>query len=434
MINLILQSQPHPESNDYANSTLPLTKREKKHHHSQDSRPLGPVPRVLNPLQHPSSNMGRRASIASPYNSPEHQTLYQPGRDPVLSHYYHQQTEKKISRGRRLPSTPSEEPYRQSLHTQEPSRSHSRADSMPDPLPMPWRHNIAPITQLAKSTAVQQAPLLETSPRTKSRSTHRKNGKHVTQNDSVAHQTEMKQHIKKNALKPIRPKSHSLGSKSFSQSVDANLHTKVEDVSHQHTRSVMWPAQTQVGTLQKMSTNGRKSVNIGWGSANNIHNKKALPGKLGKDIQGLMEERSAPPTAYSSIRDIPQEFTQPEESGSIVSVDIQPELFKPRHHELHTDKSQHQHRSHIISGDNLKVDPISGSEVAHFRNHPRQLYPKATSAKQSSPINPRQRPTTSYTSPTDKMHGLHYHSNGDIHQYDHDQVQTMCVCVCKIIL
>lgn len=301
---------------------------------------------------------------------------------------------------------------------------------MPDPLPMPWRHNIAPITQLARSTTVQQAPLPETSPKTKSHSNHRENGKHIAQNDTMA-RNELKPPMKKNSLNPIRPKSHSLGSKSLSRSVDTNLHVKVGDVSHQHTRSVMWPPQTPVGTLQKMSTNVRKGVSVGWGSANNIHNKKALPGKLGKDIQGLMEERSAPSTAYSSIRDIPQELNQLEESGSIVSVDIQPEIFKPRHHEFHTDKSQHQqqqHRPHMISGDNLKVDPISGSEVSHIRSHPRQLYPRGTSAKQSPPTSyPRQRPmTTSYGNPSSPDKVLHYHSNGDIyqHQHEHEQVYT----------
>ncbi len=381
---------------------------------------------MLNPLQHPPTHIGRRASIASPYNSPEHQTQYLPGRDPILSHYYHQQREKKSSRGRRLPSTPTEEPY--SRHPQEPVRPHSRADSMPDPLPMPWRHNIAPITQLARSTAAQQPPLHETTPQPKPSLNHHGDGKHIAQNDSMAH-NEVKPPVKKNSLKPIRPKSNALGSKSLSQSVDTNLHVRVGDVSHQHTRSVMWPLQAQVGTMQKMSTNvGRKGVSIGWGSANNIHNKKALPGKLGKDIQGLMEERSAPPTAYSSIRDIPQEVNQQEESGSIVSVDIQPEMFNPRHHEFHTDKSQHQQHSRMISGENLKVDPISGGEVSHLHGHPRQLYSESTSAKQSPPNHPRQRPMTSgyvNPSPLDKMRALQYRSNGDMyqHQHEHEQVQ-----------
>lgn len=160
-----MQSQTHPqskpESSEYVSSTLPLTKRERKHHQSQESRQLGP-PRVLNPLQQPPGGFNRRASIANPYDTPDHDTPYQSSRDPILSHYYHQQPppEKKRSnsRGRRLPSTPAEEPYHRS--SREPSRSHSRAESMPDPLPLPWKSNIATITQLAA-----RSPLPETTDR-----------------------------------------------------------------------------------------------------------------------------------------------------------------------------------------------------------------------------------------------------------------------------
>ncbi len=422
-----MQSQTHPqsqpESSEYVSSTLPLTKREKKHHRSQESRQLGP-PRVLNPLQPPGFN--RRASIANPYDTPDHQTPYQSSRDPILSHYYHQQPSEKrrsSSRGRRLPSTPAEEPYHRA--SREPPRSHSRAESMPDPLPLPWRQNIATMSQLARS------PLPETTTPPPKSSSPRDETRHSSRNESsVSPLGQLKPN--KKSLKPIRPKSHSLGSKSLSRSVDTNLHQRMHDVSRQHTRSIMWPPQAQqIGPLQKMSTNGRSGVGNGWQSPNSIHSKKALPGKLGKDIQGLMEEKSTTPrSAYTSIQDIPQELNQLEENGSIVSVDIQPELFKPLHYELHHDMSKHQQRPpnlHMNSGDTLKVDPISGAEVSHYHSHTRQPHSRSTSARLPSPGYQGKRLDMSspsgYASAETMYH--HHYSNGDIYHNDHEQVQCI---------
>ena len=427
-----MQSQTHPqskpESSEYVSSTLPLTKRERKHHQSQESRQLGP-PRVLNPLQQPPGGFNRRASIANPYDTPDHDTPYQSSRDPILSHYYHQQppeTKRSGSRGRRLPSTPAEEPYHRS--SREPSRSHSRAESMPDPLPLPWKSNIATMAQLAARSSL---PETTTTPPPKS-SSPRDETRHHSRNESVSPLGQLKP--SKKSLKPIRPKS-SLGSKSLSRSVDTNLHLRMHDVSHQHTRSVMWPPQAQqIGPLQKMSTNGRTGVGNGWHSPNSINSKKALPGKLGKDIQGLMEEKATTPrSAYSSIRDIPQELNQLEENGSIVSVDIQPELFKPLHYELHHDMSKHQHQqrpthSYINSGEALKVDSISGAETSHYRSHARQPHSRSTSAKIPAPGYQEKRldmaSPSGYVSAETMYH--HHRSNGDIYHNDHEQVEYTC--------
>lgn len=435
-----MQSQPQQENHDYASSTLPLTKREKRHHHSHETRPLG-APRALNPLQPPPGGyMQRRASIASPYTSPEHHS-HQPPLDPIVARQY--EKKRSISRGRRLPSTPMEEPYYRS--SQEPQRPHSRAESMPDPLPIPWRYNIAPISQLAR-TPTARSP--NPSPPPKPQSSLQEdvhNFKEPVGPPPVAHLRPSK---KKGSLKPIRPKSVSLGSKNLSSSMDANLHMRTAGLSQpgSHTMSVMWPPQQQkiapVGG-RRTSTEAPATASLGWQSVNNIH-RQTLPGTLGpRDIQGLMVGSSTPSSAYSSIRDIPHEIHQLQvgnESGSAVSVDIQADLFKPRSG-MHPQSqgSGSPTRALTRSGDNLKVDPISGGEYSQKQHHHRshthhghyqqhQHHTRSNSAKpyQQPPMGyvggqgPEISSSLGYVGPGAE---LHYHqTNGDIHQYETEQV------------
>lgn len=333
-----------------------MTKREKRQHKSHGNRPFG-APRTLTPLQHPSGfQQHRRASIAGPSTVPDRR-LYQPSLETIIA----QQKLSTSSKGRRLPTTPAEEPYFRSPH--DPQRPHSRAESMPDPLPIPWKNNIAPFNQLVKTPT-------ESSPPSKLYATVQEE-KPSGFKEPTGALGYLRPSKKKSSLKPIRPKSSSLGDKGLSTSVDANLHLHTAGLSQPgyHTMSVMWPPQKNAQRRPSVGTEGPAPGNLAWQSANNIH-RQTLPTTHGRDIQGLMVASSTPSSAYSSIRDIPQEIHQLQtgnESGSVVSVDT--ELFKPR-------AGVYSQPSRSLSpvtrsGDNLKVDPISGGDVNQKHHHHR---------------------------------------------------------------
>ena len=332
-----------------------------------------------------------------------------------------------------------EEPHYRSSH--EPPRPHSRAESMPDPLPIPWRHNIAPIKQLVR-TPTARSP--DSSPPPKPQSPLQE-GSHSFKEPIGAPLAQLRPSKRKGSLKPIRPKSVSLGSRNISSSMDANLHMKTALSSQpgSHTMSVMWPPQQQtiapVGG-RRMSTEGPTTASLGWQSANNIH-RQTLPGTLGpRDIQGLMVASSTPSSAYNSIRDIPHEIHQLQvdnDSESAVSVDIQSDMFKPR--PGMPQGSGSPSRVLTRSGDNLKVDPISGGEHSQKQHHHRSHthhghyqqhnhHPRSNSAKpyQQPPLEymggqrPEMSSSLGYVGPGAEQH--YHQSNGDIHQYETEQV------------
>ena len=128
------------EPGDYDTATLPLTKKEKRRHHShRDMRPLGTTRNHLNPVQ-PPPNI-RRSSISTPYAPPEQLQPPPPAQSGPAHHS-----------GRKLPVTPSEDPFSYTHYQRqhhEPPRPHSRAESAPDPLPIPpWKSKFVQRSQL----------------------------------------------------------------------------------------------------------------------------------------------------------------------------------------------------------------------------------------------------------------------------------------------
>ena len=80
-----------------------------------------------------------RGLVLNPVQAPSH------SRSPVGLE------SKAIHVGRRLPATPTEEPYSYARPT-DVGRAHSRAESEPNPLPAPFKPKLAPRTQLARLT------------------------------------------------------------------------------------------------------------------------------------------------------------------------------------------------------------------------------------------------------------------------------------------
>ena len=147
-----MQSQSHTAARreDYASSTLPLTKREKRCHSLSEPKILGGSPHLLGMVS------SRRKSINVPVLSPEHQAYSLLKAHPHLyMHKVPRQEQKKVHssliqkfRDRNLPVTPTEN----TLHLQ-PSRFpgirvHTRTESAPEPFPVPWRPSLAAQNQL----------------------------------------------------------------------------------------------------------------------------------------------------------------------------------------------------------------------------------------------------------------------------------------------
>ena len=387
----IMQSVPVGDQ-DYNSSTLPLTRKEKRRHHSQDMRPLG-APRALNPVQPPPGYMLRRASVSGgPYISPEHHH-----HQPIIADHHHQHHHhhgngghghhhhhhhRTSGGGRRLPMTPNEEPYYR--HAPEiPVRPHSRAESAPDhPLPVPWRPTLATRNQLVQSPTALSPTVLSpnSSPPPQARSPlpleehHGKAKKPNFKEPLVSPLSLTKPFKRKGSLNPIRQKSATMGGKQhLSGSIDAQLHLR--GLSHPpspHTMSMVHPAQA----LSRRQSLGQ--VPVGWSSPNSFQHGQRASGSA--SIMGLMQN-GPPVSPYASIQ---ADVYAMGESGSTTSVAIKPDLFimpvsgspspqgpspqasvGPSPH-----ASNSQFRSSSGGGENYGVDPISGGDLAHKRPHP----------------------------------------------------------------
>lgn len=346
--------------------------------------------------------MQRRASVASPYISPEHYK-----HQPIIVDHQHQHHRgssghghhhQGSASGRRLPMTPNEEPYyRHTQDTVSPVRPHSRAESAPDhPLPSPWRPTLAPRNQLIHSpTALSPTALSpSSSPPPQARSPvplvehhhhHHKAKKPNFKEPLVSPLSLTKPYKRKGSLNPIRQKSASVGGKHhLSGSIDAQLHLR--GLSHHtspHGTAVVHPAQA----LSRHQSFGGHSVPVGWGGSNTFHHSPRASGSA--TIQNFMQKGL--PVSVSPYTSVQDDMRALGETGSATSVAIKQELFlmpgsgsdSPSSPQGTSPQgtspqgsigpSPHVSKAHFTSGENLKVDPISGGEISHKRHHP---YPK----------------------------------------------------------
>lgn len=420
---LCFQSQPHAQSEcgDYPSSTLPLTRREKQRRSSQEPHALG-APHNLGPV-HPPGYMIRRASISSPISSPEHMPhpqLIQPLHGGYMQqplppeayqqqphphhhhHHHHGSRHGHTHKGKRvLPTTPNEEPYQHP--PPESMRPHSRAESTPDPLPVPWRSNLAPHSQL-----VVAMPLSPTSPGpTLGSPTEDLKMYPGLKEPLVAPVTQQHRHKSgtKKKLSPLRPKSVSVGSMrvpgNLSKSIDGlNLKASVMEQPGSHTVSgLSWHQHKKIVPLRnKRNSEGTLQ---GWSSAQ----------RLGQpaDIQALMRSGQGLPSA--SFNTLPYNkhkldlsSAAYQESGSTTSVEIRHEMFTPSPHSPLGSKgsspqgpSPQASNTHFrSSSDNFKVDPMSAREVS-AQKHRRLQHPIPPHHAKLRSLSAKQRQEPYYT-------------------------------------
>ena len=220
--------------------------------------------------------------------------------------------------------TPNEEPYSVSHDSRRP---HSRAESEPTPLPLPWRPAFVQKTQLKEGTGAAMNATSPTSTPPHVRRTLTSEGGTWGNIQPPTQLVSPLAHIgpKKKAggfLRPVRPISGAGGgglNKKISASVDAHLDSRLQSqplpfqtvASGRHSRG-------QVGPLH--FTNQHPMV--GWGSNSRMG---SLP-RRSKDIQALMQT-NLPTSPYCSVQDISALNGFDTTKGSITSVDIKHDMF-----------------------------------------------------------------------------------------------------------
>lgn len=285
--------------------------------------------------------------------------------------------------------TPNEEPYQHP--PPESMRPHSRAESTPDPLPMPWRPKLAAHNQLVPPPQVTRtAPTSPTSPPVVETGSPT-----MTENTSKVHQEfreplispVTQQHPHKSTLKkklaPLRPKSMSVGSGgmvNLSKSTDGlNLKASLIEQPGSHTVSgIAWQQHRKVVPLK--TKRNSEGVLQGWSSIQ----------RLGQpaDIQSFMRIGQGMPS--SSFNVIPFDTHKLDlsshnnrETGSATSVEISHEMFTPSAKSQPTSPigskgsspqgpSPQASNAHFRS-ENCKVDPLSDRELSMSQKHNRHL-------------------------------------------------------------
>ena len=244
--------------------------------------------------------------------------------------------------GRRLPVTPSEEPY--NIPSHDTHRPHSRAESEPNPLPLPWRPNIMQKTQHAsKRDGVSMATGANTATSPSSSPPHSRRVATMATDGGgagygpaplvspLAHIGGGKKKKGGAFLRPVRPISGGGAlSKMMSSSVDAHLDSRGQQPPP---LSFPDPPQTAMsgsyrkggghrGQVSPLYNHGDQQPMLGWTSNARIG---SLP-RRSKDIQALMQ-KTLPTSPYSSVQDISTLNGFDTAKGSITSVDIKQELF-----------------------------------------------------------------------------------------------------------
>ena len=237
--------------------------------------------------------------------------------------------------------TPNELPY----HPPEALHSHSRAESAPDPLPVPWRTNIAPQNQLAPMHRHSGMPPPGISPpvspqqRTLSNESSPKMYPPALKESLVVTPTSPRatgsiyrdgKHSKKK-LRPLRTKSSSTSSRP----ITPQLSKSIDGLNLQP----MLMAQPGSHTMSGVNWDPARNIQYRRNSLGVVHQRWASNQRLGQpaDIQGLMANGMSS-QAYNSSYEIHRlevgggGNTSPHgrsNTGSITSVEINTELFTP---------------------------------------------------------------------------------------------------------
>jgi len=283
--------------------------------------------------------------------------------------------------------TPNEEPFQ---HTQEVVRPHSRAESAPDPLPLPFRPKLAHRIRPPPVTSPNASPPLAPHSPSKTRSPLMTPDPVVYKEPLVSPLSHISNKVHKRSSKPgpalnpiTRPRSMSVGgntSRRLSGSVDAQLHLHTKQP---HTMSALFHQRSQVAPRSRRTSDGFVPQ-LGWTSASQFSSHKNL------DIQSLMQN-----SAYTSYQDIPHGVvnTYGMESDSTHSIELKHDIFSmhdhPRHrgasgvdsdsahttelkHSMHNrphhhGPSPHASKTMVTSAESLKVDPISGAHSVELK-------------------------------------------------------------------
>ena len=227
-----------------------------------------------------------------------------------------------MSRGRRLPVTPSEEPYQPPAH-EHTFRAHSRAESEPTPLPIPWRQPLLPKNQLHNyergGGGANISPIRPLSPDAPAQHS-------VPPLVSPLAQLNTKSSKKGGILRPVRPPSgHSHRAQKKYASVDANLDSLVIQTHEQFSTaggSLSRKAGAGGGNLAQVGPSRYGGEpQLGW--ANRSSQIGSLPRKS-RDIQALMNA-PLPTSPYHSVQDL--SGASHAQNGSATSIDLRHELF-----------------------------------------------------------------------------------------------------------
>lgn len=425
------------------------------------------------PVHPPQGYMLRRASIASPVASPEHllkpqhhhhQLQQQHQQQIQPSHHQHHHHGHRGGSGRRiLPVTPTEEPYQHHTPPHEIQRSHSRAESAPDPLPIPWRPNLVPF-QLPGGSGTSSSHHHHQQHQQKSPSSEE--SKQPALKDALVpspgsqHHHVHKSTMKKKVLGPLRPKSVSLGSApagagNLSKSIDS-LNIRHSVIPGSHTVSgIAWQQQQQYQQQQQQQKmmpslkNKRNSEGVihGW-SSNQRLGQPADIRSLMLGSGGGMGSGAASSNAFNSI---PYDMHKLDVSsanhdyGSATSVEISNEMFthSPQSHSPHNSASPlgssspqqgpspqgpspQASNSHFRStgdgGPSLRVDMAPG-ELSSQKARRRQQQSRSYSAKQvkkgQSHFPPELTTSMRHMGPPDHLHHQLYQQQkggGDYHK------------------
>lgn len=332
--------------------------------------------------------------------------------------------------------TPSEEPY-QRPYDLAGMRPHSRAESEPNPLPVPWRPKIATRNQLMRSP--DSSPPKSPPPLNSSTDEHLRPRQQLTSPPPQPTAAVQGGHSKssssggsghKKKLNPLTSRPRSVSSQHaryMSASIDTNLHLRTRggqstaQQQQQHGGRLSygarsWKQRAQVGpyndgnALRKMSVDDSGATPLGWPSTPYFSSQNMAQGdrKVPADIKQLMS-KNIPISPYSSVQDIPHALhshyqAEPSHylpgSGSTTSVEIRQELFSlhsaahgggggggdsPESHTPNGISPQASGKNFVTSSDNLKVNPITGAELSQkshhdiYHSHKRSVSAKPTS-------------------------------------------------------
>ena len=234
---------------------------------------------------------------------------------------------------RKLPATPSEAPYQTHTLSQDSHhhRPHSRAESEPNPLPLPWRSSLVQKVQL--SSGGERDGALPINPNQRQITSDEVGGNHSNQTTTplVSPLTQMGVASKKRSkqqilLRPVRPiSSGGQLRKKISMSVDTNLDTRaMQDLPPPRVPAgQLYSGGVHGGHHHGNSSSNKQLPGVGWASRFG-----SLP-RRSRDIQGLMELHQPVMSPYCSVQDISMATGLDGTKGgaSVTSVDIKPELF-----------------------------------------------------------------------------------------------------------